>query len=109
MSALGGEVHPVKLGLDFPWKFRRLLSEHRFGAVHSHVHYSSGFILRLAAQAGIPVRIAHFRSTHDDHGDTLRRRLQRRGPQSLDRPLCNAYPGRERGGNGIFLGPGLGE
>jgi len=74
---LGGEVHPVKLGLDFPWTFRRLLSAHQFYAVHSHVHYSSGFILRLAAMAKVPVRIAHFRNTEDGRGDSLRRRVQR--------------------------------
>ncbi len=78
IRALGGEVHPVKLGLDFPWKFRRLLSAHRFDAVHSHVHYSSGFILRLAAGVKVPVRIAHFRSTEDGRGGSIRRRVQRK-------------------------------
>ncbi|HKM53981.1 MAG TPA: glycosyltransferase [Isosphaeraceae bacterium] len=78
IRALGGEVHPVKLGLDFPWTFRRLLSAHQFDAVHSHVHYASGFVLRLAAMAKVPVRIAHFRSTEDGQGDSIRRRLQRK-------------------------------
>jgi glycosyltransferase involved in cell wall biosynthesis len=78
IRALGGEVHPVKLGMEFPWKFRRLLSAHHFDAVHSHVHYASGFILRLAARAKVPVRIAHFRTTEDGRGGSIRRRVQRK-------------------------------
>ncbi len=47
-----------------PWiyvpKFRRILREHEpYDIIHSHVHLFSGNILRLAAQAGIPCRIAH--------------------------------------------------
>jgi glycosyltransferase involved in cell wall biosynthesis len=37
-----------------------------FDAVHSHVHYFSGFLLWLASRAGVPVRIAH------SHSDTTR-------------------------------------
>src|SRR5260370_12852184 len=74
---LGGRIHPVRFDLDFPNRFRALLRERRFDAVHSHLHYSSGYILRLAAKEGVPARIAHFRSTHAGHGNSLRRRLQR--------------------------------
>jgi hypothetical protein len=30
-----------------------------YDVVHSHVHFYSGVVLRVAAQAGVPVRIAH--------------------------------------------------
>jgi glycosyltransferase involved in cell wall biosynthesis len=47
--------------------FRRLLGAHGpYDVVHSHVHHYSGFIVRLARQAGIGVRIAH------SHSDTSR-------------------------------------
>jgi glycosyltransferase involved in cell wall biosynthesis len=58
--------------------FRKILSERApYDVVHSHVHHFSGFVLRLARQMGVPVRIAH------SHNDTtavnarasLRRRL----------------------------------
>jgi glycosyltransferase involved in cell wall biosynthesis len=74
---LGGEVHLCRLDATFPWRFRKLLRTWRFDAVHSHVHYFSGYILKLAASERTPVRIAHFRSTHDGHADGIRRRLQR--------------------------------
>jgi len=73
----GGEVYPVKLDWRFPGRFRRLLRERRFDAVHSHVHYFSGYVLRLAAKEGVPKRIAHFRSTSDGRRPSVRRRLQR--------------------------------
>jgi glycosyltransferase involved in cell wall biosynthesis len=57
--------HPGK-----PWRyvrdFRRILDEHGpYDIVHSHVHFFSGFTLRVARQAGVPVRIGH------SHVDTL--------------------------------------
>ncbi len=78
IQAMGGVVHKVPLyHWDFPGRFVRLLREWRIGVVHSHVHYASGLILRLAARAGIPGRIAHFRSSHDGRGATIARRAFR--------------------------------
>ena len=73
---LGGKVHRLELNPAFPRKFLRLLRENSFSAVHSHVHYFSGFLLRLAARAGTPQRIAHFRSTDDGKGANLWRRTR---------------------------------
>jgi glycosyltransferase involved in cell wall biosynthesis len=73
---LGGKVHHLELDLAFPHKFSKLLRENRFSAVHSHVHYFSGVLLRLAAKAGTPQRIAHFRSTADGKGASLWRRTR---------------------------------
>jgi glycosyltransferase involved in cell wall biosynthesis len=74
---LGGRMHPIRFDLNFSGRFRALLRERRFDVVHSHLHYLSGYILRLAAKEGVPARIAHFRSTHDGHRNNLRRLLQR--------------------------------
>ena len=50
-----------------PWAYRRLLnSRERYDVVHSHLHHYSGFVLRCAAKAKIPARIAH------SHSDTQR-------------------------------------
>lgn len=56
------------LNLSQPWiyaaNFRRILHEcGPYDIVHSHVHHFSGYVLYLAKQAGIPVRIAH---SHND-------------------------------------------
>src|SRR5690242_11069048 len=47
-----------------PWlyasNFRHILREYGpYDVVHSHVLHYSGYILRLARQAGVPVRVAH--------------------------------------------------
>jgi len=78
-KALGSQVirclHPSR-----PWmyakNFRQVLREHgSYDVVHSHIHHYSGFVLRLAHQAGIPLRIAH---SHSDQysGHFLRQRLK---------------------------------
>ena len=74
---LGGKVHLVKLSsAGFPARFRNLLTHGNFSVVHSHVHYFSGFLLRLAAKAGTPCRIAHFRTTNDGKGTSLWRQAR---------------------------------
>jgi glycosyltransferase involved in cell wall biosynthesis len=47
-----------------PWifgpAFKDVLRQYGpYDVVHSHIHHYSGYILRLAKQAGVPVRIAH--------------------------------------------------
>ena len=51
-------------GFPNPWKtaknFNHVLRKHGpYDVVHSHIHNFSGFILKLAYQAGVPIRIAH--------------------------------------------------
>lgn len=77
IRALGGEVHLLPLGNGFGRSFRRLLQEQRYDVVHSHIHEASGYILRLAHQAGIKIRVAHFRSTADGKPPSLFRHLKR--------------------------------
>jgi len=56
-------LHPTR-----PWtyarNFFRVLRENGpYPIVHAHTHFYSGFVLRLARLAGVPVRIAH---SHND-------------------------------------------
>ncbi len=60
---LGSRIIPC-LDLSRPWlyaaNFKQILHEYGpFDVVHSHVHHFSGYVLRLAKQAGVPIRIAH--------------------------------------------------
>ncbi len=44
----------------YAYNFKRILQEYGpYDIVHSHVHHFSGFVLRLAQEASVPVRIAH--------------------------------------------------
>jgi len=66
IRSLGGRVHLLRRNLvDFPGRFRALLKEEQYDAVHSQVFYYSGVILRLAAQCDVPVRVAQLHNTHD--------------------------------------------
>ncbi len=45
-------------------KFKQILRENGpYNIVHSHVQHFNGYVLRLAKQAGVPIRIAH---SHND-------------------------------------------
>ncbi len=76
IRAMGGDVFPCALDRTFPARFSRLLREGHYDVVHSHVYTFSGALLWLAARAGVPTRIAHFRSTGDGRRPTPLRRLQ---------------------------------
>jgi glycosyltransferase involved in cell wall biosynthesis len=67
VRALGGRILPC-LHPNQPWRyaknFRRIVAAYGpYDIVHSHVHHYSGYTLRLAQRAGIPMRIAH---SHND-------------------------------------------
>lgn len=67
IRSLGGRVLPCP-GHDRPWRFARRFREvlQKYGpydVVHTHLPYYSGFVLRLAARHGVPIRIAH---SHND-------------------------------------------
>ena len=88
IRALGGRLHPMRVGLPrFPQRFCELLRRERVNVVHSHVHYFSGYLLRLAARCGTPVRVTHFRSSHSDPPPDPARRLLR----ALLRPWVDRY------------------
>ena len=59
---LGSRVIPC-LNLS-PWQYSRdfskiLEQEEPYDVVHAHVHHFSGLVLKLAAHAGVPIRISH--------------------------------------------------
>jgi len=67
ICSLGSKVipclHPSQ-PLTYARSFKRILREYGpYDIVHSHVHHFSGYVLRIAKQAGVPVRIAH---SHND-------------------------------------------
>ncbi len=93
IRALGGEVHPVPLRLGLPFAFTRLLKARRIDVVHSHVHYFSGAVLALAAAAGVPRRIAHFRATQDEHAPTVTRAAYHVAMRALIRSVATGIIG----------------
>jgi glycosyltransferase involved in cell wall biosynthesis len=76
IQQLGGRVHHCKLDVLFIIRFYRLLRRERYDVVHSHVLLVSGFILFLARAAGVPNRIAHFRSTGSRENAGFPRRIR---------------------------------
>lgn len=63
--ALGCTVVPRRLSPTFPFWFVRYLRRSGATHVHSHVQLASGYLLALAAVAGVPRRIAVLWSTGD--------------------------------------------
>ena len=63
IRSLGSKIIPC-LHPSRPWLYARNLTrilkkDGPYDVIHSHVHQFSGFVMRLAAQAGVPFRISH--------------------------------------------------
>jgi glycosyltransferase involved in cell wall biosynthesis len=70
--------------------FSRILKHNgNYDIVHSHVHHFSGYILRLAKLAGVPVRIAH--SHNDTSSAEARAGLKRKAYIALMKRLIARY------------------
>lgn len=81
---LGGKIwhNPyaitTKSLLPYLREFRNFLKrEGPFDAVHCHVYYFGGFIMKIAREEGVAVRIMHSHSTSDGLKNTVYRRLYR--------------------------------
>jgi glycosyltransferase involved in cell wall biosynthesis len=63
VRSLGGRIIPCTQPShlwSYARKFQQILQEYGpYDVIHAHVHYYNGYILRLAHQAGIPIRISH--------------------------------------------------
>jgi glycosyltransferase involved in cell wall biosynthesis len=67
VRALGSRIIPCLSPSNlvrYAFNFRKILDQYGpYDVVHSHVHHFSGYVLMLAAMAGVKVRIAH---SHND-------------------------------------------
>jgi len=66
--SLGGTIYRCPLRknpLRFTRAFARLLRDHRYDVVHSHLYLFSGVVLRTAFRAGVPQRVAHIHPVED--------------------------------------------
>lgn len=89
VRALGGRVMPCPHPRR-PWlvarRFREVLrTQGPYAVVHSHVHHYSGFLMRLAAREGVPVRVAH------SHNDTRAFEARRPWPREFYRSLMRNW------------------
>jgi glycosyltransferase involved in cell wall biosynthesis len=79
LQDLGCRIFPCPF-ISRPWtyatEFKRILvKQGPYDVVHSHVHFFSGYVLKLAKEAKVPCRIAH---SHNDHNALERQTSWRR-------------------------------
>ena len=73
----GGTVIPLVRKWGWQRRLRKILHTGHYSAVHSHVHYFSGWILKAAYQEGVPVRVAQFHNIDDGKGVGVFRQVYR--------------------------------
>ncbi len=107
-QSLGGRVHRCRIGRT-PWgfatRFECLLAGTDYDVVHSHLYYFSGIVLRSAARAGVPKRIAHNHPAEDIKALTLRRRVSTWWMRRLMCRYGTSFVGPTRASLEGFWGP----
>jgi glycosyltransferase involved in cell wall biosynthesis len=107
--ALGGRILYCP-GVSRPWEYALRFTElvqanGPYDIVHSHVYLFSGYVLWLAALAGIPNRIAHIHTTKDGKGNGPPRRLYRWLMLNLVRKYTTAGLGASQRAVAALFGP----
>lgn len=87
---LGGKIwhNPYSPSFKHLYKYlnalKKFIKENGpFDVIHCHVFYFGGFILKVADDLGIPIRIMHSHSTTDGYKNTILRRIYRNIALSL--------------------------
>ena len=73
--------------LSFRRNFQRILQDGKYDAVHSHVCFFSGALLRWASEKNVPIRIAHSHNADDGKSRSPVRHLYR----SMMKSWINRY------------------
>lgn len=77
IRSLGAPIIPcceTRNPIKYRQRFKRILDQYGpFDVVHSHVYLYSGFVMRLAAEAGVPIRIAHSHTALTDKPSSMAR------------------------------------
>lgn len=72
-QVIKGDINYIRLNRSFFFKYIKLLRKNKYDAVHSHVLMVSAVFLMIAWFTGVPVRIAHLRSTGKSAKSKLRK------------------------------------
>ncbi|MFC9777740.1 glycosyltransferase family 1 protein [Paenibacillus chitinolyticus] len=107
---LGGRIfrqpHPKKGLRAFRRAFLANLKEHGpYQVVHSHIYQFSGYVLKLAGEMNVPVRISHSHNTHDSKRESWLRNLYRRYMRGLIRSNSTTMLGCSRSACEALFGP----
>ena len=78
VKSLGSRIIPClspSNPVAYAYNFRRVLKAYGpYDCVHSHVHHFSGYVMLLAAMAGVPVRIVQSHTAHiESNANTVRK------------------------------------
>ena len=108
VRALGGKIYPC-LGhrhpLQYGKQFKQIVAEHGpFDVVHSHIYTYTGFVMRFAAEAKVPVRIAHSHTAPRHTNSSLARIAYRRLMRELIRRHATHRVGVSRAAAGSLFG-----
>lgn len=91
---LGARVFYFSPDLSLTDNLKKILSsEGPFEAVHSHVFFYSGLILRTAKSCGVPVRIAHAHNAHTGESSSVVRKMYEAAMRMLIRRNATAMMG----------------
>jgi O-antigen/teichoic acid export membrane protein/glycosyltransferase involved in cell wall biosynthesis len=105
---LGGKILRCPLRRN-PWAFSKrleqMLVEESYDVIHTHLYYFSGFVLRAAARAGVPRRVAHNHPAEDVKAGGFLRVLYAWWMKRWTRRYGTAFVGPTRAALESFWGP----
>lgn len=80
VKKMGGRIHYFSSGkknpLNIYLNLKRIIQTYGpFKVVHSHLYFSSGYILYIAKRLGVPIRIAHAHDVYKGENENVSRKI----------------------------------
>lgn len=111
LESLGCKIYRLpqrsKHPIDFQKKLRSILTTHNYQIIHSHADAMSSWILKIAKECDVPVRIAHSHNTQHLTTNPIKFQLNEFARKNInkyatDRFACSQAAGKWLFGNASF-------
>lgn len=90
--------HPIKYQKDL----RALFTNEQFDIIHSHLDAMNGWVLKIAKQCGVPVRIAHSHNTEHLTNNPLKRLVNDYYREQIPRYATDLFACSKAAGEWLF-------
>lgn len=104
--AVGSKIYHVptksKHPIAYPKKLREIFSSGEYQIVHSHCDAMSGWILKIAKESGVPIRIAHSHNTDHLTNNPVKRLINNQAKRRIPIYATHLFACSQEAGEWLF-------
>lgn len=106
IKALGGNIYHVPIKSKHPFRYprelKKIIKAGEYKIIHSHADAMSCWILKIAAECGVPVRIAHSHNTKHYTTNPVKYFINERARKNITKYATHCFACSEAAGKWLF-------